>query len=105
MVTIASTKNRDYNSFFAQVIDMIDNDYSEPPKILICTLPQDSNDSSVSFYDMNSIDLYQAAGIIQYEATRSAIMEEQFNMDLEYLDDDFNYDVAEDTEDGTEKIR
>lgn len=105
MVTIASTKNRDYNSFFAQVIDMIDNDYSEPPKILVCAIPNDNNDSSVSFYDMNSIDLYQAAGIIQYEATRSAIMEEQANMDLEYMDDDFDYDVAEDTDDGTEKIR
>ena len=110
MVTITSTKNRDYNSFFSEVIEMMDKEYSTEPKILIATIPEGEGECTLNLYDMNGFDLFRVASMVQYDATRCTVIEEQADMDAvefeDYLNEQDEYydDEADETDDGTEEI-
>lgn len=110
MVTIVSSKESDYNEFFSEVIDALNEQYKETPKLLVFALPdQETGTSHLSFYGMDSFDMYQAANLIQYEATRYLVMEEQGRIEAESFDDedyeeDFDEGDLEDESDG-EKVR
>ena len=100
MVNIISTKNSEYNDFFAKVIESLDSQFKNTPKIVVFAIPdQENNDCSFSTYGTDSYDLFQAASSIQHEATREIAMEEC----IKYIDDYMEYYFNDGEEDEHEQ--
>lgn len=99
MVSIISTDNRNYHSFFTDVIETMDGNYKGVSKILVVGIPDGSSDDiHLSIMGMSTSDMFQVAGILQHEATRELIAEEIdyfMNDEDEYEDDEDEDDLSE----------
>ena len=95
MVSVVSTKNSEYNEFFAQVIDSLDRYFDKHPKLLIVALPDgEVKEPHISTYGVDSYDLMDISALCQHEAYRDLV----YDACSQYMENYFN--DCDENEDG-----
>lgn len=97
MTTVVSNKNSKYNEFFSEVISMIDEQYTKPPKILVVALPDGEDaENHLSTYGMDTLDMFQMASLVLHEATKF-MLDDALDKVLPNIDDE-DYDELDEEE-------
>lgn len=97
MTTVVSNKDSEYNEFFSEVISMIDEQYTKPPKIMVVALPDDEDaEYHLSTYGMDTLDMFQSSSLVLHEATKF-MLDDALDKVLPNIDDE-DYDELDEEE-------